>query len=208
MKKIPLLFALLLLFSLAGCAGRINLDQARQAGARQLSADNINTLVAGNSLHMVSWSKADEADIDFSEKGTLNAINSLGEKTHGRWTTDRDQNTLCLKFKFWGDGATNCFRVFKDEEHYLLFNNDGTLAHTFVPEYEVEYTLADLNAGVLAQPPSQDRRLPRQTATQETAAAAPAANGGLLSTLTFGVLGAGDNGEAEEVDHPEFAATT
>lgn len=152
MKTIAFSLCLVLLFSLSGCARRINLEEATLGGATQLSADTIETLVTGNTLHMVSWDKSVEADIAFAEN-KLNAINSVGEKTFGRWTTDEKDHKLCLQFKFWGDGATNCFKVFKDNDHYLLFNNDGTLANTFVPEREVEYTQADMNAGSLALPP-------------------------------------------------------
>ncbi len=206
MKKISLTLGLVLLFSLSGCAGRINLEEAVKAGANQLSAENIDTLVSGNSLHMVSWDKADEADIDFSDNGKLNAVNSVGESTFGRWSTDDEKHTLCLKFKHWGNGDTNCFKVFKDKEHYLLFNNDGTLANTFVPEREVEYTLADNNAGILAMPPPGSK--PRRVAKKIPAAVAPAdpsKEAGLLSTLTFGMLGADDDDvEAEPEERNEF----
>ena len=153
MRNFVFYIFLALLLTLTACAGRINLEEATKSGAQQLTADNIDTLVAGNSLHMVSWDKSIEADIDFSESGKLNAINSVGEDSFGRWTTDDDKHMLCMKFRYWGEGATNCYKVFKSDDHYLLFNNDGTLANTFIPEREVEYTMADLNAGVLAQPP-------------------------------------------------------
>ena len=152
MKTIAFSLCLVLLFSLNGCARRINLEEATLGGATQLSADSIETLLTGNTLHMVSWDKSIEADITFADY-KLNATNSVGEKTFGRWTTDDKDHKLCLQFKLWGEGATNCFKIFKDNDHYLLFNNDGTLANTFVPEHEVEYTQADMNTEALALPP-------------------------------------------------------
>lgn len=202
MKQISLLLCIVVLFSLNGCAGRINLEEASTAGAKQLSTDNIDTLVAGNSLHMVAWDKSIEADIDFSEDSKLNAINSVGEKTTGRWTTDDDKHMLCLKFQFWGDGATNCYKVFKDNDRYLLFNNDGTLANTFVPEREVNYTLADLNAGALAMAPpgsKATRSTKKKRREKAVPTAEPAEEGSLLSTVTFGLLG----GAAEAEPEPE-----
>lgn len=206
MKNIRIFLGLILLLSLAGCAGRINLDEATKSGATQLSADNIETVVSGNSLHMVSWDKAVEADIDFSENGKLNALNSVGEKTSGRWTTDDDKHQLCMQFKYWGNGTTNCFKVFKDNDRYLLFNNDGTLANTFVPEREVAYTQADTNAGVLALPPpgSNTRKITKKKRAEKTASAE---QGGLLSALTFGMLGGGKSNkdpQPEQVIRQEF----
>jgi hypothetical protein len=201
MKNIALSLGIVLLFSLTGCAGRISLEEATKSGAKQLSADNIDTLVSGNSLHMVSWDKSIEADIDFSENGKLNALNSVGEETFGRWNTDDEQHKLCLKFKFWDDGATNCYKVFKDKDHYFLFNNDGTLANTFVPEREVQYTLADTNAGILALPPPSST--PKKVSTKKRTkkpAPEPEEDGeeeGLLSALTFGLLGGADDEEPE-----------
>ncbi len=198
MRNFAFYIFLALLLTLTACAGRISLEEATKAGAKQLSADNIDTLVAGNSLHMVSWDKSIEADIDFSESGKLNAINSVGEDTFGRWTTDDDKHMLCMKFKFWGEGATNCYKVFKSDDHYLLFNNDGTLANTFIPEHEVEYTMADLNAGVLAQPPQgTTTKKQKKKRVKKKAPEPEQEKGGLLSALTFGLVG-GDDGEAEE----------
>ncbi len=212
MKNIKITLCIVLLVSLCGCANRINLDGAIESGAKQLSADNIETVVSGNSLHMVSWDRSVEADISFQENGKLNALNSVGEKTFGRWTTDDEKNQLCMQFKYWGDGATNCFRVFKDNDRFLLFNNDGTLANTFVPEREVSYTQADTNAGVLALPPpgSNTKKISKQKRAEKsapTAPAEPAEKGGLLSTLTFGVLGGGADHEkpgADQVIRKEF----
>lgn len=191
MKNISCTLCLVVLAFLTGCAGRINQQEAIQAGAKQLSSAHIDALVMGNTLHMQTWDKSIEADIQFADTGRLDAINSVGEKTFGRWNTDEDGHKLCLKFKYWDDGATNCYRVFKDKEHYLLFNNDGTLANTFMPEREVEINMADLNAGVLASPPpgsgarrTATRKKPPQKAPEEEAT-----EGGLLSTLTFGLLG-------------------
>ncbi|MBU0680947.1 MAG: pentapeptide repeat-containing protein [Proteobacteria bacterium] len=205
MKNIAFSLCLIFLFSLTGCAGRISLEEATQAGAHQLSADNIDTLVSGNSLHMVAWDKSIAADIEFSDNGKLDAINSTGEKTFGRWSTDDERHRLCLQFKFWDNGATNCYKVFKDQDHYLLFNNDGTLANTFVPEREIGYTLADMNAGVLGSPPpgSETTKVARKTRPLQPAPApvavpAPAPEGSLLSTITFGLLGSSDNGEMPE----------
>ncbi len=201
MKNIAFCLCLVLLFSLAGCAGRINLEEATKTGANQLSAANIETLVTGNSLHMVAWDKSIEADIEFSENGKLNAINSVGEKTFGRWSTDDEGHKLCMKFKFWDNGATNCYKVFKDKDHYLLFNNDGTLANTFVPEREVAYTLADTNAGVLALPPpgSTTRKVRRKsTKAPVEEPVTEAKEAGLLSTITFGLIGGADDDEPEE----------
>ncbi|MEN8258722.1 MAG: pentapeptide repeat-containing protein [Thermodesulfobacteriota bacterium] len=201
MKNFTFLLCIFLSFSLIGCAGRVNLDEAIKAGAKPLSADNIETLVSGNSLHMVSWDKSIEADIDFSEGGKLNALNSVGEDTFGRWTTDDDRHQLCMKFKFWGEGATNCYKVFKDGDQYFLFNNDGTLANTFVPERQVEYTLADSNAGILALPPpgSAPKKSKKKKRVQKKAPGPEKEKGGLLSALTFGLVG----GDDDEVEEPE-----
>ncbi|PLX47536.1 MAG: hypothetical protein C0613_13690 [Desulfobulbaceae bacterium] len=198
MKQISLFLTFVVLLTLSACAGRINVEEAAKAGAKQLSADNLDTLVSGNSLHMVAWDNSIEADVDFAENGKLNAVNSVGDKTFGRWHTDNERHMLCMQFKFWGAGDTNCYKVFQDKDRYLLFNNDGTLAQTFVPEKEVNYTLADINAGALAQPPPGSRASsPAQPAQKKRRrpepTPSPEENSSLLSTLTLGLLGNGGN---------------
>lgn len=120
--------ALLLLF-LPACGKRLHVDDAREEGATRLSGAEIENLVKGSTVHLVSWNEADEADVHLAENGSVSAENSLGEKTGGRWGINKEEN-LCLRFRDWGEGDLDCYQVYRMGGGYKLFQPEGGLQYS------------------------------------------------------------------------------
>jgi uncharacterized protein YjbI with pentapeptide repeats len=198
MKK-SLAFFLICLFLIFGCTiNRPSIEEATAEGATQLSKQNIKDLVMNNDLQMVSWDLSVKAMIQFARAGKLTAKNNVGEATHGRWSAS-DENKLCLKFKFWDDNVKRCYKVYKDNDTFLLYRN-GVLENRLLPSAEVLGSLPDMNSGVMGAPPQQLSSAPA-TKTVVTPAPTPTpqaeAGGSFLSTVTFGLLG-DDEKQVEE----------
>lgn len=197
MKKNSILIFFALFF-IAGCtANRPSIEEATADGATRLSKQNIKDLVMNNDLQMVSWDKSVEAMIEFNSGGKLVGRNNIGEATHGRWSAS-NENTLCLRFKFWDDNIQRCYQVFKDGDQYLLFRS-GVMENRLIPSEEVLNSLADSNVGIMGSPPPGSNSSVSTTTT--TVAPAPAVaveeKESFLSTFTFGLLGGKEDKKEE-----------
>ena len=134
-KKTILLF-LLFLFVFCGCAKILTIKNARKAGAKQLTGNQLIQLVSGNTLHMTTWDQSLEADVFCQENGRIQAENSQGESSGGRWQISQGDQ-LCLQFKDWGDGDKICYSILKINDSYQAFRGDGGLEYTFTLSSEV-----------------------------------------------------------------------
>jgi hypothetical protein len=125
-----ILFILLLSLALSGCAKRLHIEDAQEAGAPQLSGKQIKDLITGSTVRLVSWDKADEANVSFFANGSLEGENRWGETTTGRWKIDK-KGQLCLKYRKWGSGFLTCYSVILMDDSYKLFRVDGGLDTSF-----------------------------------------------------------------------------
>ena len=66
---------ILIALALSACGKRLTIQDAREAGAPELSGGEVSRLISGSTLHFVSWDKADEADIVFFADGSLEGQN-------------------------------------------------------------------------------------------------------------------------------------
>ncbi|MCB2182525.1 MAG: pentapeptide repeat-containing protein [Desulfobulbaceae bacterium] len=122
---------LVLLLSLPACSKQhIDIDEAREMGGVELSGKEIRTLVAGKTLRVISWDKADKADVILHTSGKLSAENFVGEKTSGKWKVSKE-NRLCMKYDRWAGGFLNCYSVVKMDDGFKMFRTDSGLQSTF-----------------------------------------------------------------------------
>lgn len=115
-----LLIALPLL--LTHCMGHDVKPAALEASAQILSTAQLRELIDGSSISMNGYGQT--ATVDFGQDGSLTGSNRTGEKDSGQWKLVEDE--LCLRFKKWGSGDANCYRVVEREgKRYELFNRKG-----------------------------------------------------------------------------------
>ena len=124
------LLILITTLALGGCASRMQLEDAREAGAPQLSGKQITDIVSGSTVLFTSWDKADEAKVTFFDNGSLEGENRWGETTTGRWKIDKD-GQICVKYRKWGSGFLSCYTVLYIDESYKMFRVDGGLDTSF-----------------------------------------------------------------------------
>ena len=148
-----LVLILTLSLALGGCAKRLHIQDAQEAGAPQLSRKQIEDLITGSTIHLTSWDKADEANVTFFANGSLEGENRWGETTTGRWKVD-SKNQLCLKYRKWGSGFLTCYSIYHMEDSYKLFRVDGGLDTSFTVLSPGERTTR-----AMAEPPSTPTRV-------------------------------------------------
>ncbi len=114
----------------------MTIKNARKAGAKQLTGNQLIQLVSDNTLHMTTWDQSLEADVFCQENGRIQAENNKGESSDGRWQISKGDQ-LCLQFKDWGDGDKICYSILKMNDGYQAFRGDGGLEYTFTLSHEV-----------------------------------------------------------------------
>ncbi len=105
-------------------------------GQHPLSAEQLFTTVAGNSLHLEAIDF--DAVLYFQKNGALSAIDRLNNMDTGKWDITND-NELCLKFRIWYYGDSKCYSVFPDQKQdsFVFFTRNGA------KYYSAEYMAAD-----------------------------------------------------------------
>ena len=114
----------------------MTIKNARKAGAKQLTGNQLIQLVSDNTLHMTTWDQSLEADVFCQENGQIQAENNKGESSDGRWQISKGDQ-LCLQFKDWGDGDKICYSILEMNDSYQAFRGDGGLEYTFTLSHEV-----------------------------------------------------------------------
>lgn len=100
-------------------------------GSTPLSAQQIFSLVSGNTLYMESISF--NSHMYFQPDGNVSAraksING-NDTDKGGWDIN-GENQLCLKFKVWYYSEMRCYAVYPDTgtNNYVLFQDNGALAY-------------------------------------------------------------------------------
>ena len=130
LKRLAYLF-LILLFLLPGCGKRLNINDARDEGAKELSGQQIKNLVTDQNLHIVHWDKSVEADVHFHSGGKITAENNLGNETKGKWRVDRE-NRLCVRYDKWAENDMRCYSILRIDDTYNMFTEGGGLDSFFV----------------------------------------------------------------------------
>lgn len=116
---------------LAGCAP-VTQNQMAAKGFTPLTAQQIFTLVSGNTLHTETPSFS--SNMYFQPNGSVfgRADTITGDDYDtGEWDIN-GENQLCLKFKVWYYGELRCYSVYPDSgtNNYALFQNNGAIAFT------------------------------------------------------------------------------
>ncbi len=116
-----------LLLLLGGCAGKA-INKAIEEGGKKLSAAELTTLVAGNTLKMAEYGVS--AKVECFPNGKLYAINSEQVESAGSWQVD-GQDRLCLRFKRLGGSESFCGVVYQVGDEYREFTDNGALSGSF-----------------------------------------------------------------------------
>jgi len=160
-RLIPLLGIALLL---AQCVG-LNGKPAALEGLKTLTATQLRELVDGSSISMNGYGQT--ATVEFNQDGSLSGSNRGGEKDSGQWKVMEDE--LCLRFKKWGAGDVNCYRVVEREgKKYELFNRKG------MPTYDlIVVSPGEKPTPATTTPPAQTVNASPSAAASPASAPAP-----------------------------------
>jgi len=133
--RLFLIQIIFLIFFLNGCTPGTR-SQLVENGQYPLSAEELFTIVADNSLHLEAINF--NATLFFKKNGTLAAIDHLKNTDTGKWDISSDKE-LCLKFRVWYYGDTKCYSVFRDQRpnSFSFFTKNGARY------YSAEYIPAD-----------------------------------------------------------------
>lgn len=147
-RKNILYLGLALFLFLPGCSSTmLQVKDASEQGAQQLSYDDIHTLVSGKRVHIAHWDKSIEADVSFYNSGKLAADNSAGQKTEGKWQVTKD-NTLCLRYDQWANREMQCYSLYKMDDGFKMFRSDGGLESTLAVTSDIAPESADSGVGL------------------------------------------------------------
>ena len=130
----PIHFILIVLL-LSGCTSNTQ-SQLTAKGQQKLSAEELFTIVADNSLHLEAVNF--NATVYFQKNGLLSAEDRLKNMDTGKWDISSD-NELCLKFRIWYYGDSKCYSVFRGQktDSFIFFTTNGARY------YSAEYRAAD-----------------------------------------------------------------
>ena len=112
---------------LSGCATKA-VDKAMEEGGKRLTAAELSSLVAGNTLALKDYDTT--AKVECFHNGKLAATNSDGVFSTGRWEVD-EKDHLCLRFQRLGGSEEFCATVYQVGDEYRQFTDDGALLNTF-----------------------------------------------------------------------------
>jgi len=124
------ILALPLALMLAACGPKA-LDTTIKEGGKKLSADEITSLVSGNTLHMEEYGL--KAKIQCFANGKLTGSNTENTKTVGRWQVD-EREQLCLRFERLGGAEDFCYAIYQVGDEYRQIASNGALIGTFTIE--------------------------------------------------------------------------
>lgn len=128
MNRVVYLLMFSLLFVLSGC-GPITSKQALKQENVELDAEQIYTIVSGNSLILTAYDFG--GTVYFDPSGLLSAVDNLDQRDIGKWDLTED-NQLCLKFRLWYYADIKCYTVFNNTqaEKLTFFTPNGAAYYT------------------------------------------------------------------------------
>ena len=112
---------------LAGCGLKKTATQA-EPGRTKLSGGQISELVSGNTLLMEEYGV--KARVELHTNGSLRAFKEdFSDQTRGTWDIEND--TLCMRFKRWGDRDLLCHEVLRVGDEYQQYAATGLMVSRF-----------------------------------------------------------------------------
>jgi len=122
-------------FFIGSCAPGTR-KQMLKEGQHPLSAEELFSLITDNSLYLESTDFS--GTVFFQSDGYLAGRDRLNNRDSGKWDIS-SENLLCLKFRIWYYGDTNCYSVFPDQkaDSFVFFTENGARYYT------AEYMTAD-----------------------------------------------------------------
>ena len=168
---VTLLVACLLL---AGC-GPTTIDRlTKEKGANQIPAQDVLTLVKGNTLFLHSYNE--DSHLFFESSGRLFGFNTASGKDKGRWDVS-DKGELCVRMDKWWYGDLRCFDVFamSSQEMVYLASSGGVIEFSAQPQQgDEKHLYAQAEASQQQQRKSirkqqEKKELNRETPSAQTA---------------------------------------
>jgi len=119
---LPIQLTILFLI-LNGCAPATKNQMIKQ-GQSPLSAEQLFTLIVGNSLYLESDNF--DATLYFFKNGAFSASDRFNNKDSGKWDIS-SEDQFCLKFKVWYYGDMKCYSVFHNQtpDSLIFFTENG-----------------------------------------------------------------------------------
>lgn len=156
---LPFHLAILILF-LTGCAPSTS-TQLEKQGQTPLSAEQLFTLIADNSLYLESANF--DATVYFSKNGAISASDRFNNRDSGKWDIS-SENQLCLKFRVWYYGDVKCYSVFRDQnpDSFVFFTENGARF------YSAEFIASDPNNLHKQLPKSNKKEFLRKRLADQT----------------------------------------
>lgn len=127
MKKIIAYLIILSLLFLFGCSTK-SADKVAGKEKKKLSAEELQILIAGNTMHTEEY--GEKADIEIYENGKLLGIRGPRDKNVGKWSID-EEDRLCIRFRKWGYGDEQCYEVHQVGDEYWQYNKSGLMTSRF-----------------------------------------------------------------------------
>lgn len=148
MKKAITYFTVLSLLFLVGCSTK-SADKIDGKEKKKLNAEELQVLIAGNTLHTEEY--GEKADIEIYENGKLLGIRGPRDKNVGKWSIDAG-GRLCIRFRKWGYGDEQCYEVHQIGDEYWQYNKSGLMTSRFT-----------VSEGTSQGPPSGTSKTHRKT---------------------------------------------
>lgn len=162
MKKLRLFSLVCFAFLLTHCASH-DLDSTALNGGKVLTAPQLKDLVHGSSMSLEGYGQT--ATVEFNQDGSLKGSNRAGEKDTGQWKVIKDE--LCLRFKKWGAGDINCYRVVERVgQKYELFNRKGMSVYDLNVVTPGQAPAKASNAALTTAAPAQENESDQQSQPQ------------------------------------------
>ena len=159
---------------LTGC-GPTTVDRlTKDKGAHQVPAQEVLSLVKGNTLFLHSYNE--DSHLFFEHSGRLFGLDTVSGKDKGKWDVS-DNGELCLRMDKWWYGDLRCFEVFtmSSQEMVYLADGNGVIQFSAQPQQGDERRLYSQTEASSPQSrksirKQQEKREPyRQTSSAQTA---------------------------------------
>lgn len=118
---------LLLLIAVTGC-GTTNVNKlVAQQGGKQLTPEQVLSLVEGNTLRLTGYDT--DAYLYLDRSGKAFAVDIDNNKDLGQWDVS-DQGEFCVRMKSWWYSDLSCYKIYQVGESYKLTNTSGLIKFT------------------------------------------------------------------------------
>lgn len=120
-------FCGILLIPLAACAP-VSQSQYEKRGLEPLDTSAIEKLLAGTTFQLESIDF--NGSVFFRENMKIAAKDQWGGEDSGSWSLE-PEDRICIKFRSWYFGDTNCYRIIEENNNKILFfSSNGAIRYT------------------------------------------------------------------------------